>query len=220
MEVNINHTWKKYINSDFEKDYFKNLMHFIKEEYKTKKCFPNEDKIFEAFNYCTFNETKVVILGQDPYHQANQANGLCFSVNETEKKPPSLQNIFKEIKNDIGSEIPINGDLTRWAKQGVLLLNSILTVEENRPGSHKNKGWEIFTDNIILAISENKENVVFLLWGSYAINKESLINQRKHLVLKAAHPSPFSAYRGFYGCNHFSKINYYLQSFNKSQIIW
>ncbi|HWZ21508.1 MAG TPA: uracil-DNA glycosylase, partial [Cytophagaceae bacterium] len=200
MEVKIEESWKMKLNSEFEKSYFIGLTEFLKQEIKHHIVYPPGKLIFNAFDKCSFDHVKVVIIGQDPYHGPGQANGLCFSVNDGVRHPPSLKNIFKEITDDIGKPIPESGNLERWAKQGVLLLNATLTVRANTAGSHQNKGWEEFTDEVIRVISEEKSSIVFILWGAYAQKKGSIINTDKHLVLKAAHPSPFSAYNGFFGC--------------------
>ncbi len=220
MGVKIDHTWKPLLKTEFEKPYFKDLVHFVKEEYKTKTIYPPPKEIFRAFEYSKFPDTQVVILGQDPYHGAKQANGLCFSVRDNIKKPPSLQNIFKEIENDIGKTPPESGNLERWAKQGVLLLNATLTVRARSAGSHQNKGWEEFSDSVIKVLNEEKNSLVFLLWGAHAQKKGAIIDNKKHLILKAPHPSPFSANRGFFGCKHFSKTNTYLEKHNKTPIDW
>lgn len=220
MNVNIESSWKEQLKDEFEKEYFVKLVDFIKHEYKTTQIFPPGKQIFNAFNLCPFDKVKVVILGQDPYHDDGQANGLCFSVNDNVPFPPSLQNIFKEISDDLKKPIPASGDLTRWAKQGVLLLNSILTVRAHQASSHKDRGWEIFTDRVIKEISENKKNIVFMLWGSYAKNKGIQIDKSKHLVLTSVHPSPLSVYRGFFGCKHFSRANEYLREHNIEEIEW
>ncbi len=220
MNVKIEKSWKKILNSEFKKEYFNSLVTFLKDEYKNNIIYPPGKKIFSSFDYCPFDKVKVVIIGQDPYHGINQANGLCFSVNKEIKIPPSLFNIFKEIKSDVGIDIPNHGDLKRWAIQGVLLLNSILTVRQNLPGSHSNKGWENFTDKVISIISKNKNNIVFLLWGSYAKSKLKNIDQNKHLILTSSHPSPFSAYNGFFNSYHFSKTNKYLKKNNIREIKW
>ncbi len=220
MNVAIADSWKAHLQQEFNKPYFQKLVSFIKEEYKTTKIYPSGKLIFNAFEKCPFQNLKVVILGQDPYHGENQAHGLCFSVNDGVAFPPSLNNIFKEIKNDLGKPIPTSGNLERWAEQGILLLNATLTVRANQPGSHQHKGWEEFTDAIIHLISTQKEEVVFLLWGAYAQKKGALIDTTKNLVLKAAHPSPFSADKGFFGCKHFSKTNTYLHSKGKKEINW
>jgi uracil-DNA glycosylase len=220
MEVNINETWKKRVSEEFGKPYFGKLIQFVKSEYTTATIYPPGKLIFNAFDKCPFDEVKVVIIGQDPYHGPGQANGLCFSVNDGVPFPPSLKNIFKEINNDLGKPIPKIGNLERWAKQGVFLLNATLTVKENSPGSHQNKGWEEFTDAVIKRINEEKENVVFILWGAYAQKKGAIIDEKKHLVLKSAHPSPFSAERGFFGNKHFSKTNEYLKCKGLKEIDW
>lgn len=220
MEVKIAQTWKERLSSEFEKPYFQSLIEFVKTEYQSSTIFPPGKEIFRAFDCCAFDNTKVVIIGQDPYHGPAQANGLCFSVRDGVRMPPSLVNIFKEIKKDLGKEIPTSGDLGRWADQGVLLLNATLTVKAGTPGSHQNKGWETFTDAVIKKISDEKENVVFLLWGAYAQKKGEIIDRSKHYVLMSAHPSPFSADRGFFGCKHFSKANQYLKSKGLDEINW
>lgn len=220
MDVKISPSWKPKLSKEFEKDYFKKLVDFIKSEYQTQVIFPPAGQIFNAFNSCSFEELKVVIIGQDPYHGLNQANGLSFSVFDGIRNPPSLNNIFKEIKDDLGKPIPRSGNLERWAEQGVLLLNATLTVRAQCPGSHQNRGWEIFTDAVIKTASEEKEGVVFMLWGAYAQKKGAIINRDKHLVLESAHPSPFSAHRGFLGNRHFSKANEYLRSQGKGEIDW
>ncbi len=220
MEVKIAESWKKLLQNEFEKPYFTELVKFVKSEYNKYKVYPPGKLIFNAFEHCSFDDLKVVILGQDPYHGAGQANGLCFSVNDGITKPPSLINIFKEIKADIGTEIPQSGNLERWAKQGILLLNATLTVRAGQAGSHQNKGWETFTDAVIKQISDKKTGIVFLLWGAYAQKKGAVIDQNKHYVLKSAHPSPLAAHKGFFGNKHFSKTNDYLIKIGKSPIIW
>ena len=220
MNVNIRKQWKEVLKEEFEKEYFISLMNFISYEYKNKVVYPEAKNIFNAFNLCSFNDTKVVIIGQDPYHQPNQAHGLCFSVLDPTPCPPSLKNIYKEIELDLGIEPPTSNDLSRWAKQGVLLINATLTVEANKAGSHRNKGWEEFTDSVIKHLANEKKGIVFLLWGSYAQKKGEFIDETKHLVLKSVHPSPLSAYRGFFGNNHFSKTNDYLISKGKEPIDW
>jgi len=220
MDVKISPSWKSRLNSEFSKLYFDELVSFVKEEYGNYQIFPPGKQIFSAFDHCSFEDVKVVIIGQDPYHGAGQANGLCFSVSPGIKKPPSLVNIFKEIKSDLGKEVPESGNLERWADQGVLLLNATLTVRANTPGSHQNKGWEEFTDAVIKLISDQKEDVVFLLWGAYAQKKGAIIDRNKHLVLSSAHPSPFAAHKGFFGNKHFSKTNNYLRQKGKSEIEW
>ncbi len=220
MNVKIENSWKQELSDEWAKDYFVRLTDFVRNEYATKQIFPPGNQIFAAFNATPFNDVKVVILGQDPYHDVGQANGLCFSVNDGIPFPPSLRNIFQEIHNDTGAPIPQSGDLSRWAKQGVLLLNATLTVEAHRAASHQRQGWEQFTDQVISHLSQNRENLVFILWGSYAISKRVLIDDSKHLVLTSVHPSPLSAYRGFFGNKHFSKTNAYLTSHGKDPIKW
>jgi len=220
IDVNIENSWKKLLQEEFSKKYFQNLIKFIKEEYSTQKVYPKGSLIFNAFNYCSFDDLKVVILGQDPYHGYNQAHGLSFSVLSEVKKPPSLVNIFKEIQNDIGKKIPESGNLEHWAKQGVLMLNSILTVRKSEPGSHREKGWELFTDAVVEIISQKTSKKVFMLWGAYAQKKGKKIDRNKHLVLEAAHPSPFSAHTGFFNTNHFSRCNEYLNLYNIQEINW
>lgn len=220
MDVKIHESWKNRLKDEFEKDYFKELTEFVRREYKERKIYPPPANIFNAFDLCPFEDVKVVIIGQDPYHGPGQANGLCFAVNQGISMPPSLQNIFKEIHDDIGKPIPNSGDLMRLAKQGVLLLNATLTVVASQAGSHQHKGWEQFTDAVIEVLAREKENLVFLLWGRYAQDKGQFIDQNRHLVLKAAHPSPFSAFNGFFGCKHFSKTNDYLKSVGKETIDW
>lgn len=221
MNVKIEESWKKILESEFQKDYFKQLTEFIKYEYRTHQCFPSGKDIFASFDHCPFDKLKVVIIGQDPYHGIGQANGLCFSVNNGISHPPSLINIFKELLSDINKPIPISGDLSSWAQQGVLLLNATLTVRAHQAGSHQKQGWEIFTDAIIQKISDQKEHVVFLLWGGFAKKKGNNINTSKHYVLSSGHPSPLSANRGFwFGNKHFSQTNEYLESIGKSTIEW
>ena len=220
MITNIHNSWEHQFRKEFNKPYFRKLNDFVINEYENYPCYPLEKNIFAAFNNCHFNDVKVVILGQDPYHGPNQANGLCFSVHDSTPHPPSLVNIFKEIENDTHRPYPQSGDLMRWAKQGVLLLNATLTVRAHQAGSHQKKGWEEFTDRIIETLSLNKKEVVFMLWGNYAGRKKSLIDESKHLILEAAHPSPLSAYRGFFGCKHFSLANDYLISKKSSSIDW
>ena len=212
-------TWTEILEPIKTSDYFQNLWQKVKEEYKTSKCFPPKNQIFRAIELTPFDEVEVVIIGQDPYHNDFQANGLCFSVSDQVSAPPSLKNIFTELKDDLGI-VKTSNELDSWAKQGVLLLNATLTVRAHEPNSHKDLGWEKFTDFIIKEISEKKENVVFVLWGAFAQKKEELINPSKHFVIKSAHPSPFSVYRGFYGSKPFSKINNYLISKNKKPINW
>lgn len=220
MNVRIEESWKEALSGEFKKEYFQQLANFVKEEYQSENVYPHPKRIFSAFDITPFDNVKVVILGQDPYHGPNQANGLAFSVNDGIPVPPSLKNIYKEIQDDLGKKVPQTGNLERWAEQGVLLLNATLTVRAGSPGSHQNKGWEEFTDSAVKKIAEEKENIVFLLWGNYAQNKGEFINGEKHLVLKAAHPSPFSADRGFFGCRHFSKTNAYLIMHEKDPINW
>lgn len=220
MEVKIESSWKASLQSEFDQSYFGELTEFVRNEYLSKTIFPNPKNIFQAFELCPFDQVKVVILGQDPYHGPGQAHGLCFSVNEGIPVPPSLLNIYKEIESDIGVKMPQSGDLEHWARQGVLLLNATLTVQAHRAGSHQNKGWEEFTDAVIRLISDKKEHVVFLLWGSFAQSKAPMIDSGKHLILRAPHPSPLSAHRGFFGCGHFSKANEYLKSVGLEQIEW
>ena len=209
--VKIDQSWYNVLKDEFEKDYFQKLKLFLVSEKQNFIIYPNGNLIFNAFDSTPFDKVKVVLLGQDPYHGAGQAHGLCFSVPAGITFPPSLNNIFKELKSDLPNfEIPLYGNLEKWAKQGILLLNATLTVRANQAASHQNKGWEIFTDTVIKKLSDEKEHLVFLLWGRYAQAKENLINQNKHLILKAAHPSPLSAYNGFFGCKHFSKLNEYL----------
>ncbi|MBX2894361.1 MAG: uracil-DNA glycosylase [Cyclobacteriaceae bacterium] len=219
-DVKIAPSWKNHLDGEFKKDYFRQLIDFVRTEYKTQTVYPPGSEIFRAFDCANFEDVLVVIIGQDPYHGAGQANGLCFSVRDGVTFPPSLRNIFKEIQNDLGKPIPSSGDLERWAKQGVLLLNATLTVRASAAGSHQNKGWEQFTDAVIKTISANKSNVVFLLWGAYAQKKGEIIDRTKHLVLMSAHPSPFSADRGFFGNRHFSKTNEYLKSKGLKEIDW
>ena len=220
MEIRIEESWKRELAEEWEKDYFVRLTQFVREEYATKQIFPPGRQIFAAFNSTPFHEVKVVILGQDPYHDVGQANGSCFSVNDGIQFPPSLRNIFKEIESDIGTPVPQSGDLSRWAKQGVLLLNATLTVEAHRAGSHQRHGWEQFTDSVIAHLAEHRDNLVFILWGSYAIGKGAFIDRNRHLVLTSVHPSPLSAHRGFFGNHHFSRTNQYLIEHGKTPIEW
>ncbi len=221
MDVKIAPSWKSHLEEEFEKDYFKNLVSFVKEEYQHHTVYPPGSKIFNAFDKSSFEDTKVVIIGQDPYHGPGQANGLCFSVADGVRKPPSLVNIFKEIKDDIGKEVPQSGNLERWAEQGVLLLNATLTVRAREAGSHQKKGWEQFTDAVIKKISDEKEGVVFMLWGAYAQKKGAIIDENKHHVLKAKHPSPMAAkYGGWFGSKHFSQANEYLKNQGLEEIEW
>ena len=220
MEIRIEESWKRELAEEWEKDYFVRLTQFVREEYATKQIFPPGRQIFAAFNSTPFHDVKVVILGQDPYHDVGQANGLCFSVNDGIQFPPSLRNIFKEIESDIGTPVPQSGDLSRWAKQGVLLLNATLTVEAHRAGSHQRHGWEQFTDSVIAHLAEHRDNLVFILWGSYAIGKGAFIDRNRHLVLTSVHPSPLSAHRGFFGNHHFSRTNQYIIEHGKTPIEW
>ena len=221
MNVDIHESWKQHLNPEFEKPYFSDLVSFVKQEYKNHTCFPKASDIFNAFNHCHFEDTKVVIIGQDPYHGIGQANGLCFSVNEGVKHPPSLINIFKEIEQDLGITYPKSGNLMPWADQGVLLLNATLTVRAHQAGSHQNKGWEQFTDAVIKTISTEKTNVIFLLWGGFAKKKKKLIDTKKHIILESGHPSPLSANRGYwFGNKHFSKTNSQLEQVGETSIDW
>lgn len=220
MDIKLEQSWKNILKDEFEKDYFIRLVDFVKSEYQKHTVYPPGKNIFSAFDYCPFDKVKVVILGQDPYHGPGQANGLCFSVIDGIRKPPSLINIFKEINTDLGIPIPESGNLDRWAKQGILLLNATLTVRANQAGSHQKKGWEVFTDAVIHAVSQKKEGVVFILWGAYAQKKGAVIQQDKHHILKSAHPSPLSAHNGFFGSKHFSKTNAYLSMNGQKEIMW
>ncbi|WP_276392263.1 uracil-DNA glycosylase [Eudoraea chungangensis] len=221
MRVNIQKSWKNQLKGEFEKPYFQELANFVREEYKNNTCYPEEKNIFAAFNHCPFNAVKVVILGQDPYHGPMQAKGMSFSVGPELDHPPSLKNIFKELEKDVGKPYPQSGDLTSWAKQGVLLLNATLTVREKQPGSHQNKGWEKFTDEVIKTVSNNKEGIIFLLWGGYAKKKGRLIDRKTHYILESGHPSPLSANRGYwFGNKHFSKTNKLLLELERSPIRW
>lgn len=220
MNITIEDSWRDCLKDEFLKPYFTNLVKFIKSEYSNYKIYPPGSQIFSAFDHCTFVKTKVVIIGQDPYHGDGQANGLCFSVADGIRKPPSLLNIFKEIATDIGNEIPASGNLESWADQGVLMLNATLTVRASTPGSHQKMGWEEFTDAVIQNLSDQKEKLVFLLWGAYAQKKGAIIDREKHFVLESAHPSPFAAYRGFFGSKPFSKCNTYLEQQGLEKINW
>lgn len=220
MSVKIDDSWVPLLADEFEKPYFQALISFVRSEYSQYRCFPPGSLIFNAFNTTPYNKVKVVLLGQDPYHEPGQAHGLCFSVNDGIPFPPSLVNIFKEIQTDIGTPVPSSGNLTRWAQQGVLLLNATLTVREHQAGSHQRRGWETFTDSVIRLLSDTRENLVFILWGGYAQSKSYLIDGKKHLVLSSAHPSPLSAYRGFFGNHHFSLTNQYLISKGIEPIKW
>lgn len=220
MNVQIEESWKRHLAPEFEKPYFVNLTNFVREEYGKGTVYPPGPLIFNAFNLCPFDRVKVVIIGQDPYHGPGQAHGLCFSVNDGIPFPPSLVNIFKEIGSDLGTPIPTTGNLTRWANQGVLLLNATLTVRAHQAGSHQNHGWEEFTDAAIRVLATERENLVFLLWGAYAQKKGAFIDRNRHLVLASVHPSPLSAYHGFFGNKHFSKTNEYLVAHGKEPIRW
>ncbi len=220
MNVKIEPGWKQELAAEWEAPYFQTLTQFVADRYRNATIYPPGSKIFAAFDSCPFDDVKVVILGQDPYHGPGQANGLCFSVNPGIDIPPSLQNIFKEIHADTGAPIPADGDLTRWARQGVLLLNATLTVEAHQAGSHQGKGWETFTDHAIEALSRDRDNLVFILWGSYAKSKAPLIDKSRHLVLTSPHPSPLSAHRGFFGNHHFSLANDYLSRHGKTPVMW
>lgn len=220
MIADIEESWKGVLKNEFEKDYFIKLTEFVKNEYATKIIYPPQSQIFSAFDYTSFHDVKVVIIGQDPYHGEGQANGLSFSVANYVKIPPSLRNIYKELKTDLGIEESVSGNLESWAKQGILLLNATLTVEASNAGSHQKKGWEEFTDTVIKLLSEEKQNIVFILWGSYAQKKGAKIDRTKHLVIETAHPSPLGAYRGFWESKPFSKTNEYLKSKNIQEINW
>ena len=220
MDVKIESSWKQVLQPEFDKDYFVKLTEFVRNEYKTRLTFPPASLIFNAFDQCPFDQVKVVIIGQDPYHGDGQAHGLCFSVNDGVAFPPSLINIFKEIERDLGKSMPSSGNLIRWAQQGVLLLNATLTVQAHMAGSHQNRGWEAFTDAAIRKLATEKEHLVFMLWGSYAQKKGEFIDSNRHLVLKSVHPSPLSAYRGFIGNNHFSLANKYLQENGQTPVNW
>ncbi len=220
MNVRIEESWKRELATEFEKPYFAELTEFVRNEYSTSTVYPPARLIFNAFDHCPFDEAKVVIIGQDPYHGPGQANGLCFSVNKEIKMPPSLVNIFKEIAADTGKPMPADGDLTRWSRQGVLLLNATLTVRAGSAGSHQRRGWETFTDAAIRILAEKRENLVFILWGSYAQQKGAFIDRSRHLVLTSPHPSPLSAYAGFFGNHHFTLTNDYLRKHGKEPIEW
>ena len=220
MDVKISDDWKLILQEEFNKPYFEELTTFVKQQYASEVIYPAGRNIFRAFDKCPFDKLKVVIIGQDPYHGPGQANGLCFSVNDGVQYPPSLQNIFKEISDDIGTPIPASGDLERWAEQGVLLLNSVLTVKAHNAASHAGHGWEQFTDAVVRIINERKQGLVYMLWGSYAQKKGQIANPQQNLILKSVHPSPLSAYRGFFGCKHFSQANTYLKSIGKEPINW
>ncbi|HHU59378.1 TPA: uracil-DNA glycosylase [bacterium] len=218
--MRVNNGWKEFFKEETKKEYFLNLESFLSKEYQNNKVYPSRENLFNCFRLTSLEDVKVVILGQDPYHQPSQAHGLAFSVQRGVKIPPSLRNIFKEINNDTGAAIPSHGDLTYLAKQGVLLLNTILTVEDSKPLSHQNKGWEIFTDRVIDQVNNSKQPIVFLLWGNNSRNKKELITNKEHLVLEAPHPSPLSSYHGFFGCKHFSKANEFLIKNNLKPIDW
>ena len=220
MKVKIEDSWQQHLGEEFDKPYFEALAAFVRSEYARTTCYPPGNLIFNAFNLCPFDRVKVVLIGQDPYHEPGQAQGLCFSVNDGVQFPPSLVNIFKEIQSDIGTPIPLSGSLVRWAEQGVVLLNATLTVRAHEAASHQRRGWEEFTDAVIKKLSSEREHLVFILWGSYAQSKERLIDTSRHLVLKSAHPSPLSAYRGFFGNHHFSLTNMYLQKQGMQPITW
>lgn len=221
MSVSIHESWKEVLKDEFEKEYFKNLIEFVKTEYTQHTCYPKGNRIFAAFDHCPFDKVEVVIIGQDPYHGPNQANGLCFSVSDGIPNPPSLINIFKEIQSDLGKPFPETGNLERWADQGVLLLNATLTVRQAQAGSHQGRGWETFTDAVIQKISEKKENVVFMLWGGFAKKKGAKVDRSRHCILESGHPSPLSANRGlWFGNEHFSKANAFLASKGKETIEW
>ena len=220
MEVRIEESWREVLQPEFDKPYFELLTSFVRQAYQTKQCFPPAKLIFNAFDSCPFDKVRVVIIGQDPYHDVGQAQGLCFSVPDGIAVPPSLQNIYKELESDLGIVPPKSGNLQHWAEQGVLLLNATLTVEAHRPGSHQNKGWEELTDAAIAALNARREHLVFMLWGAYAKRKGQVIDTKKHLVLTAPHPSPLSAYQGFFGCKHFSKANEYLTRHGMQPINW
>lgn len=220
MRVRINEEWHKLLAEEFEKPYFEELVRFVRNEYATTTVFPAGANIFRALDLCPPDKVKVVIIGQDPYHGEGQANGLCFSVNDGVQFPPSLRNIFKEINSDLGTPIPTSGDLTRWAEQGVLLLNATLTVRAHQAASHAGHGWEQFTDAVIAALSKRHEGIVYMLWGNYAGRKGAVVDPAHNLILKCAHPSPLSAFNGFFGSRHFSKANAYLTSHGLEPIVW
>lgn len=220
MDVKIEESWRELLKDEFEKEYFSKLVAFVRDEYSKGQVFPPGSLIFNAFNCCRFNSLKVVVIGQDPYHGPGQAHGLCFSVREGVTYPPSLVNIFKEISGDLGYDMPLSGNLERWAAQGVLLLNSVLTVQAHKPGSHQNRGWERFTDAVIGRIAESEKDLVFMLWGSYAHRKGAAIDRTRHLVLESVHPSPLSAHRGFFGNHHFSRCNEFLEKKGATPIDW
>ena len=220
MNVKIAEDWKALLADEFEKPYFEELVGFVREEYSSRQIFPRGGNIFRAFDICPFDKLKVVIIGQDPYHGEGQANGLCFSVNDGVQFPPSLRNIFQEVESDTGAPVPTSGNLDRWAEQGVLLLNSVLTVRAHEAASHAGRGWERFTDAVVREIAARREGVVYMLWGSYAQRKGAIADPARNCILKAVHPSPLSAYRGFFGCRHFSRANDYLVAHGKEPIVW
>ena len=220
MNVKIAEDWKALLADEFEKPYFADLVGFVREEYSSRQIFPRGGNIFRAFDKCPFDKLKVVIIGQDPYHGEGQANGLCFSVNDGVQFPPSLRNIFQEVESDTGAPVPTSGNLDRWAEQGVLLLNSVLTVRAHEAASHAGRGWEQFTDAVVREIAARREGVVYMLWGSYAQRKGAIADPARNCILKAVHPSPLSAYRGFFGCRHFSRANDYLVAHGKEPIVW
>ncbi|MBO7593427.1 MAG: uracil-DNA glycosylase [Salinivirgaceae bacterium] len=220
MDVRIEQSWKQRLQIEFDKPYFEQLTQFVRTEYQTRTIYPPARLIFNAFNLCPFDKVKVVIIGQDPYHGVGQAHGLCFSVQDGVQFPPSLRNIFKEIHDDIGTPVPLSGNLTRWAEQGVLLLNATLTVRADEAGSHQRRGWETFTDAVISALASEKQNIVYILWGSYAQQKAAMVDRSRNLVLESVHPSPLSAARGFFGNHHFSRANQYLIEHGKEPIEW
>lgn len=220
MNVKIAEDWKALLADEFEQPYFAELVGFVREEYGSRQIFPRGTNIFRAFDKCPFDKLKVVIIGQDPYHGEGQANGLCFSVNDGVQFPPSLRNIFQEVESDTGAPVPTSGNLDRWAEQGVLLLNSVLTVRAHEAASHAGRGWERFTDAVVREIAARREGVVYMLWGSYAQRKGAIADPSRNCILKAVHPSPLSAYRGFFGCRHFSQANDYLVAHGKEPIVW
>ncbi len=220
MDVKIEQSWKEQLQDEFSKPYFKELTDFVRDEYTTQRVFPPAKDIFKAFDLCPFDKVKVIIVGQDPYHEPNQAHGLCFSVKDNVRIPPSLVNIFQEIHNDLGKPIPKSGNLERWSRQGVFLLNATLTVRAHKAGSHQHKGWEDFTDAVIQKLADSHKNLVFILWGAYAQRKVENIDANRHLILRSPHPSPLSAYRGFFGNKHFSKTNDYLIAHGQEPIDW
>ncbi len=220
MDVKIAEDWKEILQGEFDKPYFEELTRFVRSEYAAGQIFPAGRNIFRSFDKCPFETLKVVVIGQDPYHGVGQANGLCFSVNDGVPFPPSLQNIFQEIRDDVGTPVPSSGNLDRWAEQGVLLLNSVLTVRAHQAASHAGRGWEQFTDAVVRIIAERKQELVYMLWGSYAQRKGQMADPSRNLILKSVHPSPLSVYRGFFGCRHFSQANAYLESVGKTPIVW